>query len=271
MRVEKRRKHRKRSRPIPHRSATGRCVVVAALLLSLPAAGAGPATNALTAVEILERLDANFMARNRRSTSSMIIRGRRGTRTVRSQSWIQGNEKAFTEYLAPPREKGTKMLKLGDELWTWTPATDRIIKIAGHMLRQAVMGSDLSYEDFMEDPVLHEIYTSEVTGEEPVEGRPCYVLTLRAAAPGTAYHSRKLWIDKQWFLAMREELFARSGKLLKVLHVHEVFKQDDRWYPKRMTFKDVLKRGEGTELVLESIEFDIEIPEHVFSKAALRR
>jgi len=48
------------------------------------------------------------------------------------------------------------MLKLGDELWTYTPETDRIIKISGQMLRQSVMGSDLSYEDMMEDRKLIE-------------------------------------------------------------------------------------------------------------------
>jgi hypothetical protein len=38
-----------------------------------------------------------------------------------------------------------------------------------------------------------------------------------------------------------------------------------------MVFKDVLKTGEGTEFVVESIEFNVPIPEHLFSKAALRR
>ena len=50
---------------------------------------------------------------------------------------------SYTEFLSPPREAGTKMLKLQDELWTYTPATDRVIRISGHMLRQSVMGSDL--------------------------------------------------------------------------------------------------------------------------------
>jgi hypothetical protein len=36
------------------------------------------------------------------------------------------------------------MLKLGDQLWTFSPSTDRTIQIAGHMLRQSVMGSDMS-------------------------------------------------------------------------------------------------------------------------------
>jgi len=36
-------------------------------------------------------------------------------------------------------------------------------------------------------------------------------------------------------------------------------------------FKDVLKGGEGTRFALQWIEFDAAIPDHVFSKASLRR
>ena len=52
----------------------------------LSAAMAGGAD--LTGQEILERVDGNFVAENRKITSTMIVRGRRGTRTIQSQSWV---------------------------------------------------------------------------------------------------------------------------------------------------------------------------------------
>lgn len=220
---------------------------------------------------ILEKVDANYIAENRKVISTMIIKGRRSTRTLQSESWIKGVNKAFTEYLSPPREKGTKMLKLEDELWIYSPSTDRIIKIAGHMLKRSVMGSDLSYEDYMEDPKLSNMYNAELTGDENINGRDCYVLELSAKKEGIAYYRRKMWVDKERFLPLKEELFAKSGKLLKRLIINEVFKVEGRWYPKKMVFKDVLKKGRGTEFIIDSIEFNVKIPEHVFSKASLRR
>jgi hypothetical protein len=38
-----------------------------------------------------------------------------------------------------------------------------------------------------------------------------------------------------------------------------------------MTFKDVLKKGDGTQFTIDSIEFNAKVPEHIFSKASLRR
>lgn len=242
--------------------------ILCILFVLLSAAMAGGAD--LTGQEILERVDGNFVAENRKITSTMIVRGRRGTRTIQSQSWVQGVEKAFSEYLSPPREAGTKMLKLKDELWIYSPDSDRTIKIAGHMLRRSLMGSDISYEDFMEDPKLSTLYEAAILGEETITGRPTVILGLTAKKDGLAYESRKLWVDRERFLPLREERYAKGGKLLKTYEILEVFQVKDRWYPKRSIFKDALASGDGTENIVDSIEFDVDIPESVFSKASLR-
>lgn len=220
---------------------------------------------------ILQKVDENIGSDNKISHSRMIIHGRRASRTVESRSWIQGDEKSFTEYLAPPREAGTKMLKLEDQLWTYSPSTDRTIRISGHMLRQSVMGSDLSYEDLMEDRMLRDLYVARVSGEEDYEGRPCWVLELTAKEEGVAYHSRKVWVDRERFVVLKEDRFAKGGKLLKRTEVTDVQRQEGRWIPRKIVFKDMLKTGEGTEFLLDEVQFNVDIPDYVFSKASLRR
>ena len=223
-----------------------------------------------TGEEILRRVDANIGSDNKIATSEMIIHGRRGSRSIKSKSWIYGEEKSFTEYLAPAREAGTKMLKLEDQLWTYIPSTDRTIKISGHMLKQSVMGSDLSYEDMMEDPELLNLYDANVIEEETFLDRPCWVLELTAKVEEISYYSRKIWVDKERYVSLKEERFARSGKLLKVFEVKEIRRIQNRWVPTHMVFKDALKSGKGTEYFIESIEFNADIPEALFTKASLR-
>ena len=220
---------------------------------------------------VLEQVDKNIGSDNKVSTSEMVIQGRRGSRTIKSKSWLQGIDKSFTEYLAPAREKGTKMLKLEDQLWIYMPSTDRTIKISGHMLRQSVMGSDLSYEDFMEDPELNKIYEAKVVAEDVFLERPCWVLELTSKGGDIAYHSRKIWVDKERFISLKEERFAKSGKLLKTFTVMKVSRTQNRWIPMHVVFKDELKSGKGTEFFLESIELNANIPEHIFTKASLRK
>jgi outer membrane lipoprotein-sorting protein len=220
---------------------------------------------------ILEQVDKNIGSDNKIVLSSMIIHGRRGDRTIKAKSWLLGREKSFSEYLSPPREKGMKMLKLEDQLWTYSPTTDRIIKISGHMLRQSVMGSDMSYEDMMEDPRLHLLYTASVIEEETFLERECWVLELVSKDEEIAYHTRKIWVDKERFVALKENRYARSGKLLKTTEIRDVKLIDGRWIPSHVVFKDELRSSQGTEFIIETIEFDADVPEYVFTKASLRR
>ena len=223
------------------------------------------------AKEILNRVDRNMSSENRIMESSMTIHGRRSSRTMTMRTYGEGEDKAYTEYLSPAREQGTKMLKLEDQLWIFSPSTDRTIQLSGHMLRQSVMGSDLSYEDMMEDRKLLDIYDAVIEGEETIDARKTYVLTLTAKVEDVNYHSRKVWIDTERYIPLKEELFAKSGQLLKRTILSEVEKIDGRWFPTKMVYKDMLKQGKGTEFKITSIKFNQPIPEHIFTKAVLRR
>ena len=221
--------------------------------------------------DILKRVDQNIGSESKISVGEMRVQERREVRTVRMKSWMRGLKTSFTEFLAPPREKGTKMLKLDDQLWTYTPSTDRTILISGHMLRQSVMGSDLSYEDLLEDPALRRTYDAVVAGEESISGRSCWILDLTSKGGDVAYQSRKIWVDRDRFVVMKENRFARSGKLLKTTVVRNVTQVEGKWVASEVVVKDALKSGGGTEFVTEQITFNEAIPDHFFTKAILRR
>jgi len=227
--------------------------------------------NAQTAEQILNKIDDNMSSDNQVAKSTMIIHGKRNSRTLTSIGYSVGGKKSFTEYLSPAREQGTKMLKLEDQLWIYSPSTDRTIQISGHMLRQSVMGSDLSYEDVMDDRELTEIYTAKIIGEEVIDGTKTKVLELTAKVEDVAYHSRKIWVDPEKYVPLKEELFAKSGQLLKQTTLSDVKKINGRWYPTKMVYKDMLKQGDGTEFIVDEIKFNQEIPEYIFTKAALKK
>ncbi len=223
------------------------------------------------ALDIIEKVDANMISKTSIVESKMVIQGRRKSRTVVSKGYSEGDKKSFTEYLAPARERGTKMLKLDDKLWIYSPSTDRTIQLSGHMLRQSVMGSDLSYEDMMEDRELTDIYDAKVTGQDTLDGRKMWVLELNAKVDDVSYAKRKMWVDQERFVPLKEDLFAKSGELLKRIKMSDFEKMDDRWYPKKMNFKDMLKSGKGTDFIVVKMEFDPEIPAYIFSKASLKK
>lgn len=238
-------------------------LIIATILLE---SFSGPDAN-----EILDKVDKNMSSKNRVFESEMTIHGRRSSRTITARSYSEGTKQSFTEYLSPAREQGTKMLKLEKQLWIYSPSTDRIIQISGNMLRQSVMGSDLSYEDMMDDRKLTEIYNAKVAGNETIDGRNTYILELTAKVEDAAYYSQKIWVDTERFVPLKQELFAKSGQLLKRITMSDIKQVQGRWFPMSAVYKDVLKDGSGTEFKMTTVKFDQNIPEYIFTKAALKQ
>lgn len=226
----------------------------------------------MSADDIMKAMDQNLNAESRIITSKMVVKGRRSNRTIESKNWVVGSELAFTEYLSPPREAGTKMLKIGEKLYTYSPQTDRVIQISGHMLRQSVMGSDMSYNDMMEDRPIDELYSATIEGSIMLDGRDHWIMILDAKVKGLSYPKRRSWVDKEYLLPKKEELYAKSGKLLKTASLEGIKKIEGRWFPSKFVYKDELKRNsKGTEWIIDNIQFNKKIPDSRFSKALLRK
>ena len=63
------------------------------------------------------------------------------------------------------------------------------------MLRQSVMGSDMSYNDMMEDRPLEELYEATLEGSVLIDGRDHWIMHLEAKVKGLSYPKRRAWID----------------------------------------------------------------------------
>ncbi len=226
----------------------------------------------LAPTEILDRIDRNMVFSTARSEVEMILTI--GSRTIRKTlvSWSSGTESAFIEFLSPARDKGTRILKLDGVIRIFYPSAERVVRLSGHMLRQSMMGSDFSFEDMTErSKKLREEYRAVLIGEEPFDQRPCYVLELTSTTSKQTYHTRKVWVDRERFLGLKEEMYSRSGKLLKIMCVEETQNFDGRSYPVRVRMEDKLRQGTHTVMQLNEIEFDIDIPRNTFSERNLLR
>jgi len=226
-------------------------------------------TSELSAEEIITRRDENEYILTAYSEAEMIIRNSGRELVKEMKSW-QDDENAFAEF-TNPRDRGTKFLKRDDALWMFFPEAEDLVKISGHMLEQGMMGSDFSYQDMLESDELTELYNFKILGEEEYEGRPAYKLEgIKVPDKEVSYYRRVVWIDRERFVGLKEELYAESGRLLKVARVLEVEKIDERWYPVRTIMENKLRQNTSTEFLVKNIKFNPELPENIFSLQNLR-
>ncbi len=224
-----------------------------------------------TALEIIDRVDNNLVANTISYTAKMKLSIMGQMREKEMIGYVQGRDNAYIEFTAPARDKDTRFLKLGDEMWIYVKDVEKATKITGHMLRQSFAGSDFSYDDVTSNQKRKGQYHIELDGSGTIMSRACFKLILTAKVEDVSYYKRILWIDKEYYYPVKEELYAKSGKLMKEILVSGFTKVGTKNYPTRIRMENKLRQNTYTEMVLENVKLDFELPARVFTKAYLER
>ena len=119
------------------------------------------------------------------------------------------------EFHNPIRDRGTKFLRRKNALWMYLPSIEKTKRIAGHMLHQGIMGSDLSYEELLLQPDWQKEFRAEQNEDTIEQGVPCFHVTLYGKKEHMFDAKRILWIEKEHFVPIREQVFDSSGNLFK--------------------------------------------------------
>jgi len=226
----------------------------------------------LTPKEIIARIDATERVASSESIAKQIITTSSGKkRTLGMKGYTKDmNDKQLMIYTSPKRVKGDKILMLndGDDIWFYTPKTDRVRHLASHAKRQKVQGSDFAYED-LSGGKIEEDYTYTLIGEEKVAGQACYKFELIPTESGPHYSKLVLWADKEKFLTLKIDYY-EDGELLKRLDCYDVKLIDGHWYAMKLVMTN-LKEGGQTVMETQEIRFDIEIKDQMFTTKNLKR
>jgi outer membrane lipoprotein-sorting protein len=220
---------------------------------------------------LLRGLEKNLNADSRTATNTMTVSNGRRVREYVIQSYGRGIDESALEFIAPARDKGTKMLRKGDDMWLYMPSVERTQKISGHMLRQGMMGSDMSYEDVTSSTNWAEVYNGTILGIESLAGRDHHRVELVAKTEDITYHKRVLWIDVETLIPTKQELYALSGLLVKSWEMSDVQETDGHKYPMKMRIEDKLKAGSFTEIHTTELSFEVDLPDEVFSMRWIER
>jgi outer membrane lipoprotein-sorting protein len=223
-----------------------------------------------SAAELLRRVANNEIYTTIEYEGEIIIENanRRYVKTMKA--WGRGNTHSFIEF-TNPEDRGTKYLKRDGRLYVYSPDTEEVMLISGHMLKESMMGSDMSYEDTLNNETLTSRYDPSIAGSETVNGRDSWVLELKAKRRTESYPSRKLWIDKENGDLLRYELFALSGVKLKEYNLLRVEVINGRRFPVEGEMRDLMRRDSRTRFVMRNVVLDRPIPDSVFSQRNLER
>ncbi len=228
-------------------------------------------STAETTEAILKKIDSNMRYKSIKYTGIMEINKHHRRKKIKTfTAIIKGTDKAFIEFINP-EDRGTKFLKLGDELWIKGAFAEQADKISGHLLKNSLMGSDFSYEDTMENESLNTLYKSKIIGEEKINNHMCYKLELTAKKKKISYPKLIIWADKEKYIILKEQFFALSGLLLKEMSVLKVKKINNKYIPVKIKMENKQRKNSYTILKMKNISVNQKISDRVFSKRNLEK
>ncbi|MDH5720008.1 MAG: outer membrane lipoprotein-sorting protein [Spirochaetia bacterium] len=226
---------------------------------------------AITPEEIIKAVDKN--AEFKTQSFGITMKIEKGARTLIKK--IEGygmtnGRKSFMKFINP-EDDGVKYLKIEKELWIYFPDADDIMKISGHMLRQGMMGSDISYEDMMESGEWEKKYSIRLLPEETIENIECYVVELKAKVSDVAYEKQIMAVDKKNLVPLKVDMYSAGGRLIKKITFHDFINISGRITAQKVIIKDTRKKDSLTTMEFAYIKFNEKLPPKVFTKEFLRR
>ena len=226
----------------------------------------------MTVNQILKKVEQNEQINSVESTGKQTITTSKGKkRTLEMMSYSKNNGASqLSVYTLPARVAGDKILMLndGDDIWFYTPKTDRVRHLASHAKKQKVQGSDFSYQD-MEKRNYEKDFASVLMGIEEITGNTCYKIELIPTETGPDYSKMIIWIDKEKF-ALRRVDYYDEGELLKRLSVENIKQINQYWVPLKYTMTN-LQDGGSTIMETLDVKVDVQLDDKMFTTNYLKQ
>jgi hypothetical protein len=171
------------------------------------------------------------------------------------------------QVLFPKERKGESVLlhRSGEKIsGTLFAPPDNSRPIPSRQLNQALFGSDLSYEDIIDNPFTWG--QQAIVGTEVIDGTSCQILESKPGKGRSSSYSKVLtWVDPRRLVPLRIEKYGASGKLLRRMNTTRILLDGGDSIPANLSVQG--PRGTTTEIdgsrikrgvTYEDIEFTVD-------------
>jgi outer membrane lipoprotein-sorting protein len=186
------------------------------------------------------------------------------------KSWTRGEKDALVRFVEPAKDAGSATLKLGDDMWIFTPRLNRVIKLPFSMMAQSWMGSDFSYNDLAksDEIVLH--FDNRIVSEEEQDGHKVYVIEATPHPNAPVIWGKERVKIRDDHLLLEETFFDQDLKPVKTLKATKIGPLGGKIYVTGMRMEKLEEPGHWTDLTYKSAEFGLDLTGSLFTLANLR-
>jgi len=207
---------------------------------------------------------------NSYSEMTMTIHRADWQRSMSMRSWSEGDKLSLVRVTAPSRDKGNGTLLKDEDMWTYSPKINRIIKIPSSMMSQGWMGSDFSNKDISKSTEILDQYEHSLVAESHENGHTVYTIKAVPHEDAAIVWGKEVLKIRDDFVLLEEQFWDQDGILVKVMQARLVVEMGGRMVASVVRMGPVNSPDQWTEIQVTSIEFDLELPAAVFTLSNLR-
>ena len=204
------------------------------------------------------------------SEMSMTIRRPDWKRTMSMRSWTQGEKTSLVRVTEPKKDAGNGTLLKDNNMWTFAPKVNRIIKVPSSMMSQSWMGSDFSNKDISKSTDIIDQYDHKLleTGEQ--EGHTVYVIESIPHEEAAVVWGKEVLTIRDDYILLEQQFWDQDGILVKTMKALEVKELGGRTVASVIRMGKVDTPDEWTEMSVQDVEFDVSHPDSLFTLSNLR-
>jgi len=204
------------------------------------------------------------------SEMTMTIHHADWERSMTLRAWSQGTDLSLVRVIEPSKDAGNGTLVNKNNMWTYSPRINRIIKVPSSMMSQSWMGSDFSNKDISKSTAIINEYDHALTAQENRDGHVLYTVTSTPHEDAAVVWGKEVLVIRDDFLLLEQQFWDQDGVLVKSMNALEVKNMGGRAVASILRMGKRETPDEWTEIKTHSIEFDIELADTIFTLSNLR-
>ena len=245
----------------------GRTLCAATLIGIL--ATAAPST-AQDAREIVKASIDNWRGLSSYGEMTMTIHRPSWERSMSMRGWTSGSKKSLIRVTAPKKDAGNGTLMVDNNMWSYSPKVNRVIKVPSSMMGQSWMGSDFSNKDVSRADDIIEQYDHTLLATDEIDGHTVWTIQSIPHEEAAVVWGKEVLQIRDDDVLLEQEFWDQDGILVKTLKTLEIAEMGGRNIAVRQRMAKVETDDEWTEFSVQTMEFDIEISDNTFTRSNLQ-
>lgn len=225
-----------------------------------------------SAKEIIDKADKKMQGNSSKSEMIMRIVRPDWTREIGIKGWAIGTEYSMMLITSPARDKGSATLKRENEIWSWQPSIDRVIKLPPSMMMQSWMGSDFTNDDLVKESSIVRDYTHTLEGDTTINERAAWKVVLIPTEEAAVVWGRiEAYISKGDYLQLLIRYYDEDDFLVNTMVLSDIREIGGRIIPTHLEMIPAENPDQKTEIIYKDMEFDIDLKPSFFSIQNMKR